>query len=672
MTPSHPLILIPPGGGPAGLRRFAEGVELREIATLAGVEFEDRPTLLLLSEAQLADVSPAGASPASAPSSPASAPSDPSPSAGAPLSALPPEVVVLSLDEAGRRAAEGAGRHFLSLEGPAGEGDRLPLNLRAALRHASALQGATHARETLDRMRGELRELNRVGMALMSERDPEALLTLILTQARRITTSDAGSLYLVEEVDGEARLRFRLAQNDSIPGLPAPEFSLPISEASIAGYVASTGAPLVIEDAYALPAGVPFTFNPSFDLEFGYRARSMLAVPMKDHRERTVGVLQLINRKREAGASIRNAGDADAVVLPYSEAEVETVHSLAGQAAVSIENQQLLRNIEGLFEGFIKAAVIAIDQRDPTTSGHSVRVATLTCDLAEAADRAHSGPFRGVTFSREQMKELRYAGLLHDFGKVGVREQVLVKSKKLPPVMLERIEARFDFIRRTLESEFHRKRADLAFELGAEAAHRKLPQLLEEYESARARIDRFQQSVREANEPRVLPEEASEALLEIAATEFPDLVGNAFPVLDGPELHFLSIRKGSLDPEERKQIESHVSLTYQFLQQIPWTEDLAKVAEIARGHHEKLDGTGYPLGVSAEVIPVQTRMMTVSDIFDALTASDRPYKKALPPERAFSILEMEAKDGQLDSEVVRLMIDSGVYRKVLEDDWRNF
>jgi response regulator RpfG family c-di-GMP phosphodiesterase len=346
------------------------------------------------------------------------------------------------------------------------------------------------------------------------------------------------------------------------------------------------------------------------------------------------------------------------------------VASLAGQAAVSIENGQLYRSIERLFEGFIKAAVTAIDQRDPTTSGHSVRVATLTCDLAEVADRTTRPPFDRTRFSREQMKELRYAGLLHDFGKVGVREEVLVKSKKLPPVYLERIESRFDLIRRTLESEFHRRRADLLLELGPGRAKERFAEMEREFEAERERVDRFQEAVREANEPRVLPEASAEILHEIAATRFPDFEGRLVPYLTEDEIHFLSIPKGSLDPEERKQIESHVTHTYHFLRQIPWTQELSDVAKIAYGHHEKLDGTGYPRGARGEEIPLQTRLMTAADIFDALTASDRPYKKALPAGRALEILDMEAKGGQLDPDVVELMLESEVYRKVLEEDWR--
>jgi HD-GYP domain-containing protein (c-di-GMP phosphodiesterase class II) len=421
---------------------------------------------------------------------------------------------------------------------------------------------------------------------------------------------------------------------------------------------------------YQIPRDRPYSFNRGFDEKHGYRAKSQLVVPMKDHRDKVVGVLQLINRKRDSHAAIRDDQDAAAQVLSYGDREVELVHSLAGQAAVSIENGRLYRDIENLFEGFIKAAVTAIDQRDPTTSGHSVRVATLTCDIADVMDQVTIGPFAEVNFSREQMKELRYAGLLHDFGKVGVREEVLVKSKKLPPVLLERIEARFDLIRRTVEVEYHKRRADYLHDHGRAGLEEFMAELEDRYQADTARVLRFQQAIRESNEPRILPEAGAEILHEIAETTFADFGGRQVPYITREELHFLSIPKGSLDPDERKQIESHVTHTYNFLTQIPWTEDLSNVAEIAYGHHEKLDGTGYPRGVGKSEIPVQTRIMTVADIFDALTASDRPYKKALPPQRALEILEMEGRGGQLDADVVQLLLESQVYRRVLEQDWR--
>ena len=630
-------VLAAPGTAPPVARDLGDEVEVQELSGSGEIEVPDTPAVLLLSTALLSQASDS-------------------------LMRLPDHVVFVATDPEGRDAGVKAGRLFLSLDDLSGEAAILRA-LRSAAHHSAALLSKTRTRSQLEELSGELRELNKIGMALMSERDPERVLNLILTQARRLTTSDAGSLYLVEEdPQGNPTLHFLRAQNDTLPDLPDPDFTLPLDRTSLAGCVALTGEPLRIEDAYNIPADEPYSFNQGFDREHGYRAKSMLVVPMKDHRDKVVGVLQLINRKRTTEARIRSDADADAHVLEYSDREVELVRSLAGQAAVSIENGRLYREIENLFEGFIKAAVTAIDQRDPTTSGHSVRVATLTCDLAGVIDQIDRGPFASVGFTRDQMKELRYAGLLHDFGKVGVREEVLVKAKKLPPIMLDRIE--------TLETEFQRRRADFLAERGREGFETFVSGLEEEFRAETERVTLFQQAIQDSNEPRVLPEESAEILKEITAHTFPDFQGTMVPYLTEDELHFLSIPKGSLDPDERKQIEAHVTHTFNFLRQIPWTRDLAGVADIAYGHHEKLDGTGYPRGVPGDVIPIQTRVMTVSDIFDALTASDRPYKKALPPQRALGILDMEGKSGQLDRAVVNVLLESQIYRKVLDQDWR--
>ncbi|MFQ5536465.1 MAG: HD domain-containing phosphohydrolase [Gemmatimonadota bacterium] len=529
-------------------------------------------------------------------------------------------------------------------------------------------------REQLEQARSELRELNKIGMALMSERDPEKLLGLILTQARRLTTSDAGSLYLVEtDEEGNERLHFLRSQNDTLPDLPSPDFTLPLDETSIAGYVASSGEPLVLDDVYHIPSDFPFGFNrEAFDEKFGYRAKSMLVVPMVDHKDRVVGVLQLINRKSDPEAAIRTEEDADRWVLPYTQREVDIVHSLAGQAAVSIENGQLYQDIENLFAGFIKAAVTAIDRRDPATSGHSVRVTELTCDVAELMNEQSEGPFADVHFSDEELKQLRYAGLLHDFGKVGVREEVLVKVRKLPPVMEARVEARFELIKKTLEADAERARARALAEHGPEEAKPVLEEIAAKLAEDLERVDRYLEAVREANIPRVLDEEAAGILQEIAAQTFVTPEGEDQPYLTPEELHYLSIKRGNLDEAERKQIESHVIHSYDFLLNIPWTEELSRIAEIVRGHHEKLNGKGYPDGVTGDRLPLETRIMTVCDIFDALTASDRPYKKAMPVEKALQILQWEAEEGALDPDIVKLFTESQVYRKVLERDWREF
>ncbi|MGD2046238.1 MAG: HD domain-containing phosphohydrolase [Gemmatimonadota bacterium] len=530
------------------------------------------------------------------------------------------------------------------------------------------------ARGELRRARSALQELSKVGMALMSERDPAQLFDLILSQARALTTSDGGSLYLVEEDEtGERFLRFLHSQIDTLPDLPSPNFKLPLDQHSIAGYAATTGEPLVLEDVYEIPAQMPFSHNKAaFDDKHGYRAKSMLVVPMIDHRDRVVGVLQLINRKSERDAEIRTDEDSDRWVLPYTEREVSIVSSLAGQAAVSIENGRLYQDIENLFAGFIKAAVTAIDRRDPTTSGHSVRVTELTCDVAELISEQTDGPFADRFFSEEEMKQLRYAGLLHDFGKVGVSEETLTKKQKLPPVMGARVEGRFKLIRKTLEADAACARADAIAQKGRDGAEKDLASIQAKLEEDLATLEGYWEAVQDANVPRVLDEDAAEVLQEIAQRTFVDTDGREQAYLTPHELHFLQIRRGNLDDNERRQIESHVVHSYDFLLNIPWTEELSRIAEIVRGHHEKLDGSGYPDGVTGEHLSLETRIMTVCDIFDALTASDRPYKKAMPVEKALQVLQWEADDGMLDKEIVELFVQSGVYKKVLDRDWREF
>ena len=528
--------------------------------------------------------------------------------------------------------------------------------------------------QELEHARGQLRELNKIGMALMSERDPDRLLGLILTQARRLTGSDAGSLYLVEENDaGEGVLHFLRTQNDTLPDLPSPDFSLPLSKTSAAGYAALTGEPLVIADVYEMPGDMPFSFNrAAFDDIHGYRAKSMLVVPMVNHKDQCVGVLQLINRKNEPSAKIHTDEDSDLWVLPYTEREVSIVSSLAGQAAVSIENGQLYQDIENLLEGFIKASVTAIDRRDPTTAGHSVRVTELTCETAEVINRQTEGPFADANFTPEEMRQLRYAGLLHDFGKIGVREATLVKEDKLPPVMGAHVTSRFALIKKTLEADAAEARADALQGQGVEGAAEAIVSIQAKLAEDLATLSDYKEAVFQANVPRVLDEDAAGILQDIAKRTFFDPEGNEQAYISPDELHFLSIKRGSLDEAERKEIESHVVHSYDLLLNIPWIDDLARIAEIVRGHHEKLNGKGYPDGVTGDKLRLETRTMTVCEIFDALTASDRPYKKAMPLEKAIQILRWEAEEGGLESDIVELFVKYEVYKKVMEKDWSDF
>ncbi len=545
---------------------------------------------------------------------------------------------------------------------------RLLVAIRAGFREAAARAETARARGEAAQRAREIGELTRIGVALGTERDIKTLLDLILTQSRRITQSDAGSLYLVEtNENGDKRLRFRLAQTLSKPEAPFVEHTIPVDRGSLAGYCAVTGDPLVIDDAYFLPPDVEYTINRSFDERYGYRTKSMLVIPMKDHKDEIIGVLQLINRKRNFDAILTTSADVDRQVVPFSKRTVELVTALAGQAAVAIENSRLYEDIERLFEGFVLAAVHAIEQRDPTTYGHSGRVAGMTVSLAEVVDRAGDGPYRGVKFSREQLKEIRYAALLHDFGKVGVREQVLIKAKKLYPSDLGLVRHRHAFIRRTAEREFWRKRAEFLETHGKNGYDRFIKELEAAHEQELKELDRFLEVVLQANEPSLLPDGSFDELKAWSKRNYMAFDGATEPFLSDDEIRYLTIRKGSLDDAERHEIESHVTHTFEFLQRIPWTRELQQIPLIAYGHHEKMDGRGYPRRITADAIPVQTRMMTISDIYDALTAQDRPYKRAVSIDRALDILTTEVKEGQLDADLFKLFIDGKLFQHPAED-----
>jgi HD-GYP domain-containing protein (c-di-GMP phosphodiesterase class II) len=521
------------------------------------------------------------------------------------------------------------------------------------------------AREELESAEREREQLNEIGIALSSQRDVRGLLNLILAKAREITRADAGSLYLIEdEVEGRRHLRFMLTQNDSLV-FPFKEFALPLAEDSLAGYSALRGEVVNFADAYHIPPGMPFHFNDNYDRESGYRTKSLLTLPMRNAKGEVLGVLQLINAKSDPAARLRNEADVTQHVQPFHERSVRLALSLASQAAVAYENRKLYNDIQTLFEGFVKAAVTAIEQRDPTTSGHSLRVAAYTQGLAEVVDQVSTGPYSGSHFDHEQMKEIRYAALLHDFGKVGVREEVLVKAKKLYPLQMELVKQRFDYIRKEVEAGMVRRKLQMFLERDRGDALSEIARLSEDFEQRLERIRDYLQFILETNEPTLLEQGQFRKLNEIAHQFFVDSKGSELPYINADELRLLSIPRGSLDASERQQIESHVVHTFNFLSQIPWTKELRGVPEIARAHHEKLNGLGYPYKLRGDQIPLPTKMMTICDIFDALTASDRPYKRAVPAERALSILEECVRANEIDSELYRLFRESKVYERVL-------
>jgi HD-GYP domain-containing protein (c-di-GMP phosphodiesterase class II) len=516
----------------------------------------------------------------------------------------------------------------------------------------------------LNRYRYELGELIEIARALTTEREIDRLLDLILEKARFVTGADAGSQYVVEGEEREISrrmLRFKLSQNDSV-SFDSREFTMPISSRSMAGYVALEQTTLRLDDVYDMPSGSPFGFDRSFDEKVGYRTKSMLVTPLTSSRGEVIGVLQLINKKREPKQKLLTREDFERGVVPFDERSEELVKTLAAQAGIALENAILYDEIRKIFEGFVKASVDAIEARDPTTSGHSRRVADLTVGLAKAVEKVDTGPYKAVVWTREDMREIEYASLLHDFGKIGVREHVLVKAKKLYPGDLQLIRQRFEFVIRSIEAEV------LGRKLSAMMRGAREDELVafdQELVARRKDIEEAWKTVEGANEPSVLAAGDFQRIEELGRQAYARLDGEMDTLLSASEVQSLSVMRGSLTNEEFNEIRSHVSHTYRFLSQIPWGKTFSRVALIAGAHHERLNGTGYPHRLRAEEIPLQSKLMTISDIFDALTASDRPYKRAVPVEKALHILSLEVKDGHVDPELVRIFTESKAWEPVM-------
>ncbi|HEY0844471.1 MAG TPA: HD domain-containing phosphohydrolase [Noviherbaspirillum sp.] len=346
----------------------------------------------------------------------------------------------------------------------------------------------------------------------------------------------------------------------------------------------------------------------------------------------------------------------------FKEQDLEMLTGVCAEAAVALKNFQLYSDIERLLDGFVRASVQAIEERDPVTAGHSFRVAGFAEQLAMAVDRTDSYDLRNVVFTHDQMREIRYAALLHDFGKVGVREHVLRKEKKLHHYEMRMLEERFKYAKACLERRAYRQLAEMhaARELSISAFRDEVRRIEEELCMEFERLDQFLEAIRSANEPAISHTVGEHGLAEVMAYSFEDRDGGT-RLLDETEFSALSLPKGCLTAEERRQIESHVVDSYSFLILIPWTRDLAGVPMIAHGHHEKLDGSGYPMGLRGNQISVQTRILTICDIWDALTATDRPYKKSVPVDQALNIMETECRAGHLDPRLFNVFVESKIW-----------
>lgn len=544
----------------------------------------------------------------------------------------------------------------------------LAISLNSLHKLQSLVDEAQTERILVENASKEVKYVLSISRELNGERDIKKLLNLILLKAREITKADAGSIYTVE-VPGknirEGKLHFRFTQNHSIIQ-NLNEFNMQINEKSIVGNAVIQGISINIPDLYKLdedPSKNPFNarHDRSWDKRIGYESHSMLTVPMFDISHSIVGVIQLINRKRDFSAKLRDPKDFVDQVTEFGETDREYAEIVAQQAGIALENANMHDEIQRLFDGFVKASVTAIEQRDPTTSGHSTRVAKLTTALADKVNHTADGEFRDIFFNEDEMREIYYASLLHDFGKLGVSESVLIKAKKLYPWQYDLLEERFKLIRSCYEIEYLRNCVNYlqnpnAFPMGVSPES-----FIMERDKRNQELDFFFDFIRKANEPTVLEQGGFELLKDIANFRFSDLQDSDRPFLLANELKALSVSRGSLTAEEFSQIQSHVTHTFEFLRKIPWGTKLSRIPEIAFKHHEKLDGTGYPSSAAANEIPIQSRMMTIADIFDALTASDRPYKRAIPVDRALDIIGMEVRGGKVDPALYDVFIEARIY-----------
>ena len=400
------------------------------------------------------------------------------------------------------------------------------------------------------RRRQRMHQLNEISLALTAQMDESELLRTILSEARRIVGCEGGSLFLVrpDQLLGNS-LVFKLAQNDAVE-FPFVETRLPMSSDSIAGYVAVTGNELNIKDVYHLNDAVPYKFNRSFDDKMQYRTQSMAALPMRDHRNQVVGVLQFINCKNRSSGKVQR----------FDEETIEVLRAIASQAAVSLQKNALLQDINQLFEGFVQASVKAIEQRDPSTSGHSFRVAETTVALLKALPNSGITRFKHMEFNEENIREVRYAALLHDFGKIGVPEAILVKANKLSADRLEVIRYRLELAkerirRRAIEQELELlHHAPVDIEVARRRVHRQLEKQL-------SILDQYYEWICRANSPNVLATGEYGHLGEIRDYAFRELDGTIGSVISDHDVLALSVRRGSLTPSERRSIQAHVVYT---------------------------------------------------------------------------------------------------------------
>ena len=512
----------------------------------------------------------------------------------------------------------------------------------------------------------QIKRLTQIGIALSAEKDVNSLLDIIVEESRKITGADGGSLYIIDHT--AKILNFAILQNDTLKtkcggtsGIPIRLPPIPLEHdgrpnyANVSSYVALTGQIVNIPDVYESEL-FDFTGPRTYDISTGYRSRSMLVMPLKNHENDIIGVLQLLN-----------ALDPETrATIPFSDEYVELIASLASQAAVALTNAQLIRDLQELFYSFIKSIATAIDAKSPYTGGHVRRVVDLTLMLAGGINETHDGPFADVHFSADEVEELRLAAWMHDVGKITTPEHVIDKSTKLETIFdrIGHIETRFDLIGQAIENGYLREKLELHASNPTDRAH--LDHLDRELAAELELLREEKLFIIACNKPgEFLPPEKVARLNEIAGKSYA-LNGEFYPYLRPDEVYHLSVLKGNLTTEERSLIENHAEMTMKILNELPFPKKYARVPEFAGSHHEKLDGSGYPRGLKGDSLSLQARIMAIADVFEALTAKDRPYKAPMRLSQAIKILQFMTKDNHIDPDLYRLLLEKKLHRAYAE------
>jgi HD-GYP domain-containing protein (c-di-GMP phosphodiesterase class II) len=505
-----------------------------------------------------------------------------------------------------------------------------------------------------ERLGGQIKKLSDIGRALSGVYDLNTLLEMIVDQARSFTNADAGTLYIVED----NTLRFQIVQNDSLKirmggktGETIPFPPVELKETNVSAFVALKGVSVNIPDVYDTDL-FDFTGPKKFDQSTGYRSKSMLVVPMRNHDNDVIGVLQLLNATNPINSE----------VIAFSQDYENLSESLASQAAVSITNAKLISNMTELFEAFVKVMATAIDEKSPVTGGHIRRVADLTLTMAEVIHDMKEGHFKEKTFSPDQMYELRIAAYMHDIGKVTSPVEIVEKAKKLQTIFdrIHYVRLRMTYISQKIILEGQEAKIKI-LQNGSDPE--KIKAIEKETKDKLEEIKDIKEFINKCNEPgEFLEDETLERLKEISQRTYVDDAGEKQPLITEDELVNLSIRRGSITEKERGKMQDHAAVTLRMLKQIPFTKKLKNIPSFAGAHHEFINGKGYPLGLKGDEIPFEGKLMAVTDIAEALTASDRPYKKAMPLETVYRILRSMADGGELDPSLVELFIEKDIYK----------